>query len=240
MEFFQENWLPVLVAVYLTGMVLYGHYRGFIRLAVSLTALIITLIAVKVALPYVTDFIQENTSISSAIGQEILETIGLGEEEDPQEPDLLMQQQLIQQLNLPESIKEELINNNNHEIYQLFGVDALADYIAAYLSDMVIQAVCFTVLFIIIFVLIQIGVRWLDLIARLPVLYGINHLAGALLGGILGLLYFWIGCLALSIFAGTTPGVAIINQIEGCGWLSALYHNNLLGIFVLGIIRGIF
>ena len=47
MEFFQENWLPVLVAIYLLGMVLYGHYRGFIRLVVSCTAMIITLLAVR-------------------------------------------------------------------------------------------------------------------------------------------------------------------------------------------------
>ena len=31
-----SHWLETAVAVYLIGMVLYGHYRGFIRLAVSL------------------------------------------------------------------------------------------------------------------------------------------------------------------------------------------------------------
>ena len=48
MEFFQENWLQILVAIYLLGMILHGHYRGFIRLAVSFTALIITLIIVHI------------------------------------------------------------------------------------------------------------------------------------------------------------------------------------------------
>ena len=72
MEFFQENWLPVLVALYLAGMVLYGHYRGFIRLAVSLTALIITLVIVRLALPYVTDYIQENTTISESVKESVI------------------------------------------------------------------------------------------------------------------------------------------------------------------------
>ena len=34
--YIKENWLFVVVAVYLVSMVLYGHYRGFVRLAVSL------------------------------------------------------------------------------------------------------------------------------------------------------------------------------------------------------------
>ena len=33
-----ENWLEIAAGVYLLAMVLYGHYRGFIRLAVSLAA----------------------------------------------------------------------------------------------------------------------------------------------------------------------------------------------------------
>ena len=52
MEFVSElsgRWLEVLVAVYLIGMILYGHYRGFIRLAVSLLSLVIALTAVSAA-----------------------------------------------------------------------------------------------------------------------------------------------------------------------------------------------
>ena len=37
--YIKENWLFVAVAVYLVSMVLYGHYRGFVRLAVSAVSL---------------------------------------------------------------------------------------------------------------------------------------------------------------------------------------------------------
>ena len=238
MEFFQENWLPVLVALYLAGMVLYGHYRGFIRLAVSLTALIITLVIVRLALPYVTDYIQENTTISESVKESVIEAIGLDEELCAD--GTMAEDQIIGELNLPESIKRELISNSDGEIYQLFGIEALASYIGDYLSDTIIQGAAFIILFAIVFIMIQIAVRWLDLIAKLPVLHGINQLAGAALGGILGLLYFWVACLVLAVFSGTDIGGLIMQQIEDCGWLYALYHNNLLGVFVLGIVRGIF
>ena len=36
MEMIMENWLSVGTAVFLIGMMLYGHYRGFIRQAVAI------------------------------------------------------------------------------------------------------------------------------------------------------------------------------------------------------------
>lgn len=39
MEILSSRWLEVAVAVYLIGMMLYGHYRGFIKIAVSAMSL---------------------------------------------------------------------------------------------------------------------------------------------------------------------------------------------------------
>ena len=36
MELIMEHWLSMTVGIYLVAMVLYGHYRGFLRMAVSL------------------------------------------------------------------------------------------------------------------------------------------------------------------------------------------------------------
>ena len=44
-EVFMKNWLEISVAAYLLIMVLYGHYRGAIRMAVSVTALAATFVA---------------------------------------------------------------------------------------------------------------------------------------------------------------------------------------------------
>ena len=48
-----ENWLSIAAGVYLLSMVLYGHYRGFIRLAVSMVALVAALAIVHVSMPKV-------------------------------------------------------------------------------------------------------------------------------------------------------------------------------------------
>ena len=58
-----EHWLSIAAGVFLVGMMLYGHYRGLLRQCVSLGALVLTIITVKVATPYVTDFVKANPVI---------------------------------------------------------------------------------------------------------------------------------------------------------------------------------
>ena len=73
MEFLTEHWLSAGAGLFLLSMVLYGHYRGFLRMAVSLLALIISVIVVSAAMPHVTRFLNENTTIHQAIGRGLLE-----------------------------------------------------------------------------------------------------------------------------------------------------------------------
>ena len=69
----------------------------------------------------------------------------------------------------------------------MLGVDQFAEYVSTYLADILINAVSSIILFAVVYILIHLVVRWLDLIARLPILYGLNHIAGAVLGLIQGL-----------------------------------------------------
>ncbi len=235
MEFFQENWLPVLVAIYLLGMVLYGHYRGFIRLVVSCTAMIITLLVVRLALPYVTDYAMKNTAIRETIGNTILQTVGADGEEAHPLPD--EQRMIIENLKLPNSVKETLLSNNNSEIYQILGVEAFTDYISAYLSETLIRGVCFILLYVVVSAFLRTMIRWLNLLSRLPIIHGMNQLAGAVLGGIQGLLYIWVACIILPAFASTTPGIMVMEQIEKSTWLYTLYQNNLISMLMIGVLK---
>ena len=63
MDMILEHWLSAGAGVFLIGMVLYGHYRGALKQCVSLGALILTIVLVKIATPYMTDFIKDNPSI---------------------------------------------------------------------------------------------------------------------------------------------------------------------------------
>ena len=51
-----KNWFEIIIGIYLLGMILYGHYRGAIRMAVSMVAFIATFLIVHIAMPSMTVF----------------------------------------------------------------------------------------------------------------------------------------------------------------------------------------
>ena len=237
-----ENWLSVITGVYLLGMVLYGHHRGFIRLVVSIFAMILSLTVVRVALPAVTTYLKENTTLQQTVSQNIVKAAGFTQEQSSGEEisdKPSAQRTIIENLNLPRTVKSALIENNNSEIYQMMGVQAFTDYVGNYLADTIINSAGFVLLFAAVYMASKLIIRWLDIIARLPIISGINKLAGAIAGGLEGLLFLWLACLLVTAFSGTEWGMMITRQIESSQWLSFLYSHNLLNLMVLGVLHGL-
>lgn len=237
------HWLEIAVGVYLLGMVIYGHYKGFIRLAVSAAALLITLFAVNYSLPYVTGWLKHETPVYETMKEKLIERVEIDQFVGEVPLDGYVQKadewMIIENLPIPEQMKKLLVENNNTEVYKMMGVEYFLDYVGGYLADMILKAAVFLVLFLVVYLLLQIVVIWLDLIAKLPILSGINKIAGALLGGAQAMFYTWIGCLLLTLFSRTELGMEVLAQVSASPWLSWIYNHNLLSYLVLGLIRSI-
>lgn len=126
MDFWAEHWLSVGVGVFWLSMILYGHYRGLVRIAVTMSALILSLVVTRVAMPCVTAVLNENTAVHQAIGQGLLHMAGVKDENEAAEETEIQpayQRNIIEGLKLPEQMKEVLLENNNSEIYYMLGVD---------------------------------------------------------------------------------------------------------------------
>lgn len=230
-----KNWLEIAVGLYLLGMVLYGHYRGVFRMAVSMVAVIVTFGIVQTAMPHVTSFIKNETPVYSWIYSSVERAI-MPEEN---ETDMAEEAELIRQLGLPKEMQEFLIENNTHSVYESMGVRVFTEYVSNYLAGLIISAVGFVVLFAVVYIAIHIIMRWLDLMAKLPIISGINKLAGALLGGLQGLFFLWLLSILITAFSREPWARAVIAQIESSRWLAFLYHYNLVSKIVLGLVRGI-
>lgn len=239
-EFLTENWLTIVVCIYLMGKILYGHYKGFIRIAVSLAALILSLLIVKLGMPYVTGYLKEHTGIHQMVGEQFLRMSGFEVEPEGDGSLPAGQRRIIEQLDLPEPLKDALIENNNNEVYQLLGVEAFSAYIASYLANMVFYVLGSIVLFILSYVLIRLLIGWLDLIAKLPIIHGVNQIVGAILGGLEGLLVLWVLCLIVTFFSGTEWGRVILAQVNGSPILFFLYNINPIQRLVLGVLGKLF
>lgn len=229
-----RNWVEIAVGVYLLAMVLYGHYRGFVRQAVSMFALVATFVIVNLGMPKACTFIKDNTSIVSMIEEGVKNTLM---PEDIQIP--AKQRQTIEEMQLPDTLKDLLIENNNSRIYEALGVTKFQEYIGSYIANTILNVVAYVVMLVAVYLLIKVLVSWLDIVTRLPILSGMNKIAGAILGGVQGLVFFWIAALLLTAFATTAWGSFLLAQIEASTWLSILYHINPVSRIVLGILHGI-
>ena len=238
MEMIMENWLSVGTAVFLIGMMLYGHYRGFIRQAVAIGVLVAAIIITNLLMPQVKAALQQNTQARDAIKNILITSVISGDMDDTVQNEPSGQRSYIEDMDLPDQLKNNLLTNNNSEVYEILGVDRFADYIGAYLSNMILSGLAYIVVFLAVFLAIHLIMRWLDLIAKLPILSGLNQIAGAGLGLAEGLLLIWIGCLLLTVFAGTSGGIALLHQIEKNAWPSFLYDNNFLMHIAMGILHG--
>ena len=241
MEILSSRWLEVAVAVYLVGMMLYGHYRGFIKIAVSVLSLFITLFAARVAIPQAAVWLEHNTAVYETMKESTLKASGLDEkmEEMAGLTGKAGERAVIESLEIPDQMKKLLIENNNGEVYQEMGVQIFEDYVGKYLADRVIRILIFTVLFIVFYAFLHIIIVWLDLISRLPIIYGLNKIAGAVLGLTEALIFVWVGALVLTLFSGSEIGRSMITQINGSNWLTWLYDHNMLSYLVVGLVRSV-
>ncbi len=230
-----KNWLEITVGLYLLGMILYGHYRGVIRMAVSMVALIAAFLIARMAMPSLAGFVKDETPVYGWI-QERLENSLIPEIEGHEFSD---ESSLLENLNLPKEIRDMLTENSSHDLYETLGINVFAEYISSYIAGLIINAVGFVLLFCLVYVAVQIIMRWLDLMAKLPIVSGVNKIAGALLGGIQGLLFIWLLLLLVTAFSRSGWANAILVQVESSKWLSFLYHFNFLSKLVLGFVKGI-
>ena len=71
------HWLEIAIALYLLGMILYGHYKGFIRLSVSALAMVITFTTIHLAMPHITSWVKNETLIYEQIRGGVEKAAGL-------------------------------------------------------------------------------------------------------------------------------------------------------------------
>lgn len=227
------NWLFWITIVFLGFHVIDGYRKGFIRKTVSAVSLILTLVLVTYLTPQITSFLQEHTSVYANL-QEKCSEMFLDEDYDANvKTDQVL---LIEHMELPENIKEMLLENNNTEAYDLLAVTGFYDYVGAYLANMILDTLAYLITFVLVFAGMKILLAALDIVTMLPILHGINKLAGGVLGMALGVLQVWLVFLLVSALCSGDLGKMFFQLISENQFLMFLYEHNLIMNIVFGLI----
>ncbi len=227
------NWLFWVVVAFIAYHVIDGLRRGFIRKVVSALSLVITLVLVTYLTPQITTFIQNNTSLHENLQEKCSEIFLNGEYNETVKTDQVL---MIENMDLPENMKEMLLENNNTEAYDLLEVSGFHDYVGAYLANMIINALAYLLSFVIVWTAIRAILLALDVVTMLPILHGINKLAGGVLGIVYGVALVWIAFLLVTILCNGDLGRQFFALISANPFLLFLYNQNVIMKIVFGLI----
>ncbi len=104
----------------------------------------------------------------------------------------------------------------------------LEDALSGYLANQLLLALAFLLTAILMGILIR-GIAFsLGIAVRLPLLHGINKLAGLVFGLGEGLIIVWIFFFAVTVLATTEWGSKMVYMIADSGMLAWLYRQNIL------------
>ena len=222
------NLLTIIILIVFALCLLRGWQRGFIKSLASMFSLILSIMLVSAATPYVTKFLKTQTPLYDYILEKCEDTFTIkggnattqGSEEE--------QDSIIDSLSLPKVIKETLKENNTPQYYTQLAAKNLSDYVQKYMAGLILSIVSYILTFILIVSLVALAVAMLNIMTKLPVLHGINRLLGLGLGFFQGLIIVWIGFLIITIFSHTSVGRELMQMITDSSILSKMYDANAL------------
>ena len=231
------NVVLLIVGAILALSVFIGYRKGLVRIVASLLATVIIVLLVGMFSPMVSQWIRKTTPLESVIQKEMVKMLAEepGEEEGRLEEELPKDEQiaLIEGAELPVFFKEMLLENNNNEVYKALGVQTFADYTGAYVAKVLADIIAFLVTFIVVSIVVKTAIKALGIIDKLPLIGGVNRLAGAAVGVGIGIVFVWILFIVVTLCYDTDFGRMCFENIETNPILKTMYDNNLLMKYIV-------
>lgn len=226
--------LLLIIGIILGLSIVVGYKNGLVKITASLLTTVIIIILVSLLTPYVSQWIRKTTSLEKDMQEKVVSMLVPEEEaeldEKIEENQLSRNEQIaiLEKAPLPQMFRQMLVENNNNEVYQLLGVQTFAEYVGSYLAKLVADIIAFLIVFVVVTVVVRIAMKMLGILNKLPVIGGVNRLAGALVGVGIGIVIVWILFIVVTLLYDTTFGKMCFETIESTPILRKLYDSNIL------------
>lgn len=228
------NWLLIGVGIIFFICMVVGYTRGFIKIIVSFGTTIASILLVIFLTPYTSKAIITLTPIDEMVQKKCISMMmPEGVEIDISKLSLdkielsrQKQMEILEKADIPKFLKEGLMENNNNEAYTQLGVSNFVEYIGAYISNIIIKIISFLVTFIIVTIFIRAIIFALDIIAALPVINGLNRIAGMVVGVLIAVILVWVAFLVITLLYNNDIGKECFECIKESKILTFLYEKN--------------
>jgi hypothetical protein len=216
--------LVILCIIILFGII--GYYTGLVKTIITLISSIVALILSFLMYPVVNTLLKLTpiyTYMNKWIGNRLTD-IDFGTR--------LQSQGNVITNNitwLPKFMSEQIVKNNNQEVYKLLEVSNVKDYVSIYVTNIVIGMLAILITWLFLNILLAFFLKTAHaLVSHLPVVSQVNKLGGGVIGIAKGLMIIWGIYLLVPIFI-TNPSFYKINEYMSESYLAKwLYENNMI------------
>ncbi len=227
------NGLLIAVGLIFLVCMIVGYTRGFIKIVASLAATVATIVLVAVLSPYVSGVLLKTVPVEEMMQEKCMEILMLGQEEGTTVSEEVEQSKeaqilLIENAKLPKVFQQLLLENNNPEIYKTLGVTTFSEYIGSYLARLIANIVSFLLTLIVVTIVVRTILCTIGFIGKLPVIGGLNRIAGGILGIGTGLIVVWVLFIIITLMYDSEIGKQCFAGIAENEFLTYLYENNVL------------
>lgn len=231
------TWLGIAVLALIAAACIMGFRKGFVKEIVSVFFMLISFLLVWAVNPYVNTFVKEYTPVYDTIQDKcqtmVSEQIGNKKTLDKEE-----QNQVMENMELPDLLKNALVENNTAETYRYLAVSTFTEYISDSLAVMAVNGISFLISFVLSAAVIKLLGFILNVLTKLPVINGINKIAGAAVGGIKCIIFIWIAFLVLTLLCNITLGQQGMALIQQDAFLNFLYSQNVFVKVFMSVFYG--
>ena len=218
------NTLTIVVMAVWTIIALWGFYRGAMRTVISISILIISIAASVFISPRVNDMFASSETVNALAMRESEKFVDARIRSlENGNGDLSW----AEYLPLPEGVRDVVREGDPAVVGLILRTDTIKAYFTEMISGFLIRIVSIIVTFIMAYLIMCVVRIILTAVSEAPVISGLNHFAGLLLGVVKGAVIIWIlfALLRLSYIVGGSEGM-LLDQVRESEALSIMYTYN--------------
>lgn len=207
----------VLAVILVFGMI--GHARGFIRMLLAIISLALTLYLAVIISPSISKALQQ-TELYNSVYESTFEYVN----EKVVQSAANSMESVMEELELPDTLKKYI---SSQDAVKNAGGNIVVE-VAGRITKVIFDALIFIVTFIAAMVVVKLIFAAVNIMTYLPIIHGVNQIAGLFVGIAEGLIFVWIFFIVISLMGSSEFAMNMYQQINESSVLSFLYNNNII------------
>lgn len=232
------DWICIVIGIIFLICLIIGWARGLFKVLISVAGLIASIIVAVYVAPTISGYMEENTELDDNIARYIAQELRFSE--TGEETSKGMQIEVINELPISETLKANILDNNNSEMYSALDATGIYDYIAKSMAVVILNAIVFMLLVVVCRVFFATLGKAVNGLTKLPIVRSVDKIGGGVLGCMQGLIIIWFLFLLVSVTSTSEISQEMIASINQVTFFKLLYDNNLLLDIVGDLTRVLF